>query len=52
MLGIADRIADRIRAVVPQPTEWQRIGNQIDTAFVQARVERASLALPAARQGN
>jgi hypothetical protein len=26
-----------IRRVVPQPTEWQRVRNQIDTAFVFAR---------------
>jgi len=27
MLGIADCVADRIRSVVPQATEWQRIGD-------------------------
>jgi len=26
-----------IRRVVPQPPEWQRIGNQIDAAFIFAR---------------
>jgi len=26
-----------IRRVVPQATEWQRIGNQIDAALVFAR---------------
>jgi hypothetical protein len=25
---------DGIRPVVPQPTEWQHIGNQIDAAFI------------------
>jgi hypothetical protein len=25
--------ADRIRPTVPQPTKWQRIGNQIDAAL-------------------
>jgi hypothetical protein len=25
-----------IRRVVPQPTEWQHIGNQIDATFVAA----------------
>jgi len=24
---------------IPQPTEWQRIGNQIDAAMIFARVE-------------
>ena len=26
-LGVADRVGDRIRLAVPQPTEWQRIGD-------------------------
>jgi hypothetical protein len=24
---------------IPEPTEWQRIGDQIDTAFIFARAE-------------
>jgi hypothetical protein len=36
-LRVADCIADSIRLAVPQPTEWQRIGNQIDAAFIFAR---------------
>jgi hypothetical protein len=28
------RVADRIRFAIPQPTEWQRIGNQIDAAGI------------------
>ena len=28
MLRVADCIADSIRFAIPQPTEWQRIGNQ------------------------
>ena len=26
-----------IRCVIPQPTEWQDIGNQIDAAMIAAR---------------
>ena len=33
MLRIADCVADCIRLAVPQATEWQRIGNQIDAAM-------------------
>ena len=31
---VADCIGNRIRFAIPQPTEWQRIGNQIEAAFV------------------
>jgi hypothetical protein len=31
------RIVDCIRLAVPQATEWQRIGNQIDAAMIFAR---------------
>ena len=31
-LCVADCVAECIRPVVPQATEWQRIGNQIDAA--------------------
>ena len=34
-----DCIADRIRLAVPQATEWQRIGNQIDAAMIFARAD-------------
>jgi hypothetical protein len=34
MLGILDCIAD---FQVPQAAEWQRIGNQIDAAFIPVR---------------
>jgi len=27
-------IADGVRFAVPQPTEWQRIGNEIDAAMI------------------
>jgi hypothetical protein len=39
MLGIADCIAYGIRPVMPQATERQRIGNQIDSATVFARAD-------------
>jgi hypothetical protein len=41
MLGVADSVIDCIRPRVPQPTEWQHIGNQIDAAFVVARADFA-----------
>jgi len=31
---VADCVADRVWFAVPKPTEWQRIGNQIDAAFI------------------
>jgi hypothetical protein len=31
------RVADRIRSAIAKPTEWQRIGDQIDAAFIFAR---------------
>jgi len=36
MLRVADCVVGRIRPGIPEPTEWQRIGNQIDAAFVFA----------------
>jgi hypothetical protein len=34
------RVADCIiRRVVPQPTEWQHIGNQIDATMIFARAD-------------
>jgi hypothetical protein len=36
-LGVIDCIAQCIRLAIPQPIEWQRIGNEIDAAFVFAR---------------
>jgi hypothetical protein len=36
-LGKADRVADCVWAAVPQPAEWQRIGNQIDASTIFAR---------------
>jgi hypothetical protein len=37
VIQVADCVADCIRLVVPQPTAWQNIGNQIKTAFVFSR---------------
>jgi len=36
---VADCIARRFRPVIPQATEWQRIGNQINAAFIFARAD-------------
>ena len=33
MRRLTDCIADRAELAIPQPTEWQRVGNQIDAAF-------------------
>ena len=34
------RVADcMIRRVIPQPTEWQRIGNEINAAMILARAD-------------
>jgi hypothetical protein len=37
MLCVVNRVADCARPRVPPPTEWQRIGNQIDAAMIFAR---------------
>jgi hypothetical protein len=34
MFCVADRVADGIRSAIPQPTEWQHIGNEIDAAMI------------------
>ncbi len=36
MLSVADGIGDRIWLSIPQTTEWQRIADEIDAAFVFA----------------
>jgi hypothetical protein len=36
-LSVVDCIADRIRLAVPQPTEWEHIGDQIDAAMIFTR---------------
>jgi len=32
-------VADCIRLALPQPTNWQRIGNQIDAAMIFSRAD-------------
>jgi len=39
VLGVTDCIRDGIGVAIPQPTEWQRIGNQINAAFILARAD-------------
>jgi hypothetical protein len=39
MLRISDYITDSVWSAIQEPTEWQRIGNQIDTAFIFARAD-------------
>ena len=34
MLGVSDCVADCVWVTIPQTTEWQRIGNQIDAAMI------------------
>jgi len=36
LAGVADCVAGSVRSVIPQPTERQRIGNQVDAAFIAA----------------
>jgi hypothetical protein len=33
VFGVVDCVADRVRFVIPQPPEWQRIGYQIDAGI-------------------
>ena len=39
MHSVADCVSSRVRSVIPQPTERQRIGNQIDAAIIFARAD-------------
>jgi hypothetical protein len=39
MLRVADCIADRVGLAIPQKTEWQRVGDQIDGAMMFARAD-------------
>src|SRR4030095_14490918 len=43
MRRVADCIACRVRSIIPQPTEWHHIGNEIDAAIILAGL-RARLA--------
>jgi len=40
---VAGCIPECIRPIVPQPAEWQCIGNQIDAAMIFARVNFVSV---------
>ena len=37
MAGVADCVASSVRFVIPQATEWQRIGNQIGSRIFRDR---------------
>jgi hypothetical protein len=43
MLRISDCVADCVWLSVPQATEWQRIGNQIDAAMIFAQADFVNL---------
>jgi hypothetical protein len=43
LAGVADCIAGSVGSVIPQPTEWQRFGDQIKAAFIFARAEFVNL---------
>jgi hypothetical protein len=39
MFGVANCVVDCVRFAIPQPTEWERIGNEIDAAFIFTRAD-------------
>jgi hypothetical protein len=39
MLCVANGVFDRVGFAIPEPTEWQRIGNQINAAMIFARAD-------------
>ena len=39
VLCVSDSVRDCIRPVVPQPTKCQRIGNEVNAAFIFARAD-------------
>ena len=43
---VADCIAGSVRSVIPQPTERQRIGDQIDAAMIFARADFVNVCRP------
>jgi hypothetical protein len=45
MLRVTDSVCDAIRPAVPQPTERQRIGNQIKAAAIPENSTRSSAVL-------
>ena len=40
---VSDRILGCVRAAIPQPTEWQHFGNQVNAAFIFARTQFVSV---------
>jgi hypothetical protein len=38
-LGVPDCVRHGVWVTVPQATKWQRIGNQMDAAFIFARAD-------------
>ena len=36
MLRVSDCIVDRVGLAMPQPTEWQHVGNEIEAAMIFA----------------
>jgi hypothetical protein len=52
VLRVSYCVRDGIRFAVPQPTKWQRIGNQIDAAFIFAQSSFVSVAVTALRLSN
>jgi hypothetical protein len=51
MLSVADCIDNRVRLDILQPTERQRIGNQIDAAMILARTDFVEHAWKTYRNG-
>ena len=43
MLCVSDCVADRVRLAIPQPTERQHIGNQVDAALIFAWADFVSV---------
>jgi hypothetical protein len=43
-LGVTNCVANRVRLTVPQPTEWERIQNQIDAEAIFARADFVNVA--------
>jgi hypothetical protein len=43
VLGITDCVRDGVWPGIPQPTEWQRIEDEIDTAIVFTRADFVSV---------
>ena len=39
MHRVADRVSSRVWSTIPQPTERQRIGNEIDATMIFARAD-------------